>query len=123
VQENKIESKEIPEVLPKKQRSTPATTIPGTAAPGKPPIAVSSGRTKRVASSSISTERLQSKKRKVNNEQDSRKKKRKELQLKCLTAMEYAQQGLIATLQGLQQSTAALKELIEAELEDDNEEA
>lgn len=87
VQEKKIESKEIPEVLPKKKRSTPVITIPGTIALRKPPIAVSSGRAKRVGSSSVSTDRLQSKKKKVNNKQDSRKKQRKELQLKCLIAM------------------------------------
>ena len=47
-------------------------------------------------------------------------KKYLELQLQCIIAMEYTQDAIVSSLKGLQASTAAMKQLLQTQLEDDS---
>ena len=47
-------------------------------------------------------------------------KKCLELQLQCIIAMEHAQDAIVSSLKGLQASTAAMKQLLQTQLEDDS---
>ena len=105
-------------------------TIPGTAAPGQPPLLLypttaippksptpgPSGN-KRTASTLFIANEGNNKRKKIASNSSITREKRRRLQLQCISAMQNAQTGLIAALNGLQASTEAWKQLLELDME------